>query len=286
MTGSGSAAGPTELGDLRIELRSVNGRGMSVRFRLCVECAGLEPHLEPALRRRIARGSITLGIERQDAGMGVLGDLPALERVAERLRAVARHLGLPEEIGLRDLVALAGTLPRSVPAAGDGLPPQLAGVLAQALDRLVEARHTEGRTAVAAMLQQLDELHRLQDEAARRAPALVAEHRERMLQRVNQHLAELGQQLEPRDVVREVALLADRIDVAEELQRLGAHLGAIRTALAAGGEVGRRLEFLLQEVLREANTLGSKSPDVAIAHLVVAMKSCIDRLKEQAANLE
>jgi uncharacterized protein (TIGR00255 family) len=83
-----------------------------------------------------------------------------------------------------------------------------------------------------------------------------------------------------------VALFADRVDVAEELQRLDAHLGELRAILAAGGDVGRRFEFLLQELLRETNTLGSKSPDTTIAHTVVAMKSAIDRMKEQAANLQ
>jgi len=88
------------------------------------------------------------------------------------------------------------------------------------------------------------------------------------------------------DLVREVAIYADRVDVAEELQRLAAHLAEIRAALGQPGEVGRRLEFLLQELLRETNTLASKSPDVALSHAAVAMKSCIDRLKEQVANLE
>ncbi len=88
------------------------------------------------------------------------------------------------------------------------------------------------------------------------------------------------------ELVREVAAFADRVDVAEELQRLSAHIAEVRAVLARGGEVGRRLEFLLQELLRETNTLGSKSPDTTIAHAVVAMKTCVERMKEQAANLE
>ena len=88
------------------------------------------------------------------------------------------------------------------------------------------------------------------------------------------------------DLVREVALFSDKVDVAEELQRLRAHQQEVRNALQQGGEVGRRLDFLLQELLREANTLGSKSPDTETAHVVVAMKGCIATMKEQVANLE
>ena len=108
-----------------------------------------------------------------------------------------------------------------------------------------------------------------------------------MLQRVQDFVAAHVPAPPPAvDLVREVALFADRVDVAEELQRLRAHTDEIRSLLHKGGEVGRRLEFLLQELLRETNTLGSKSPDTEVAHTVVAMKSCIATIKEQVANLE
>ena len=119
-----------------------------------------------------------------------------------------------------------------------------------------------------------------------RAPEMVASYRERLLGRVNEFLEGRAQAMETGDVIREVAVFADRVDIAEELQRLGAHVERAEELLAAGGAVGRKLEFLVQEMLREVNTVGSKSPDVAIAHRVVEMKSCVDRLKEQAANLE
>lgn len=284
MTGSGTSAGTTELGALRIEVRSVNGRGLVVKTRTGSGCGGFEAAIEERVRQQLVRGSVVVALERTEAA-GVLGDRAWLRQLAGDLQALARDLGMSDELALRDLIALAQGL-RQEPLTARELPPLLAALLDRALAELVRHRQEEGARTVAAMTAQLDELQRLWATAAARAPELVARHRERLLQRLNDFLAAPGLQLQPADVVREVALFADRIDVSEELQRLSSHLGEVRNALARGGEVGRRMEFLLQELLREANTLGSKSPDVTMAQTVVAMKTCIDRLKEQAANLE
>jgi uncharacterized protein (TIGR00255 family) len=286
MTGAGFAAGQTELGQLRCELRSINGRGLVVKQRLCRDCDGLEAAIEQIIRRRIARGTVNVSIDRVDGELGVLGDVQELGRLVGQLRAAARALGLDEDLGLGDVVAFAAGLPRPPAAHQDSIPPAVAALLEAALDRLLQRRDAEGAAAAAAMLGHLDEFDRLALAAASRAPEVVAAHRERLLRRLNEHLAQQGIHLEPRDIIKEVALFADRVDVSEELQRLQAHLAEVRAVLDRGGEVGRRLEFLLQELLRETNTLGSKSPDVQLSHLVVAMKSCADKLKEQAANLE
>ena len=116
--------------------------------------------------------------------------------------------------------------------------------------------------------------------------AVIAFAQRRLLQRVNEFLAGQARTMEDGDVIREVAAFADRSDVAEELQRLTTHFAEERELLANGGEIGRKFEFLLQETLREVNTLGSKSQDAEMAQCVVAMKTAIDRLREQAANLE
>ncbi len=285
MTGAGTAAGPTGLGELRVEARSVNGRALVVKHRLCPELAGVESELEERVRTVIHRGTVTLQVDRADAAFGALSDLPALQTLAERLRQAARGLGLPEELSLRDLLAVAGSLPRPAGGAAE-LPADVAALVDRALAALVARRRAEGRTTAAAMTGHLDELERQLQVAVARAPEVVAAHREKLLRRLQDFVQQQGSQLEAADLVREVALFAERVDVSEEVQRLHAHLAAVRATLAAGGEVGRRLEFLLQEVLRETNTLGSKSPDVTMSHAAVAMKSCIDKLKEQAANLE
>jgi uncharacterized protein (TIGR00255 family) len=156
----------------------------------------------------------------------------------------------------------------------------------RAIEDLRRHRQSDGAATVAALREQLDELRRLALVAQQRAPEIAKAYGEKLQKRVNDLLAAHGLQIEPEVVLRELALFADRSDVAEELQRLTAHLAEANALLGQGGEIGRKLDFLLQELLRETNTLGSKSPDVAMAHGVVAMKSCIDKLKEQAANLE
>lgn len=282
MTGHGAAAGPTPAGNLLVELRSVNARGFVLKQRLCAEVAGLEPVLEERIRQRIARGTVTLTIER--AGLGALPDREALRELVQQLHALARDLGLRDELSLRDVLALATVQGRSDATRTPA--PELLQLVDRALDQLLQRRHAEGAAIGREMARLLGEFEQNLATARTRAPEVVATYREKLLARIGEVLRAQGLQVEPQDVVREVALFADRSDVTEELHRLEMHLGEVRATLRQGGEVGRRLDFLLQELLRETNTLGSKSPDVAMTHEVVAMKSCIDKLKEQAANLE
>jgi uncharacterized protein (TIGR00255 family) len=283
MTGSGSAAGSTEVGELRIELRSVNGRGLLLKQRLCSEAIGFEAAFDEALRAAVARGTVTLVVERAGGGGGY--DRESLRRQLQDLRALAADLGLVDDVSLRDLLALAGGALRAE-AGSRPLPPRLQALLRAALDDLQRHRSADGAAAVAAMRAQFDALDGLLAVARERAPQIARTYGDKLQRRVNEILAEHGLQLQPADVLREIALFADRSDVTEELHRLGAHLAEARALFAQGGELGRKLEFLLQEMLREANTLGAKSPDAAMAHAVVAIKSAIDKLKEQAANLE
>lgn len=286
MTGSGLASGATEAGEMRLEVRTVNGRGLAVRLRLCPECAGFESAIEDAVKKHLVRGSVTVVAERAGSGFGMLRDRAGMRALVADLRALASDLGLPSELGLRDVVLLANTLQRGEAVTSRPLPPAFAKLLDAAIADLQRHREADGRGTAAAMRQQLAELERDTAAVAARAPAVIEAHRERLLKRTSEFVASQGLALEPADVVREVAFFAERVDVAEELQRLSAHTAAARSLLQQGGIVGRKLEFLLQELLRETNTLGAKSPDVQLAHLAVAMKTCIDRLKEQAANLE
>jgi len=282
MTGTGSAAGATEAGPLRIELRSVNGRALQVKQRLCREVSGLEPVFEDELRAKVGRGSVTLVVERGGSADG-LPDRARLAQIVGSMRALARDLGLSDQMTLRDALDLAKDAPSTFDRDDC---PRLMALLQSAIADLQAHRAEGGKVTAAAMRSELDALDRLRAEAAQRAPAIVEDHRARLLQRMREFVAAQGLRLDEGALVREVGLFAERVDVEEELQRLSAHLRETRSVLDGGGAVGRKVEFLLQEVLRETNTLGSKSPDVAMAHCVVAMKSAIDRLKEQAANLE
>ena len=285
MTGVGFAAGATEVGDLRIEVRTVNGRALALKQRLGSGLLGFEAAIEAAVRARLQRGTVQIVIEHRGVP-SLLPDRALLRATADELREVAREFGLQPPT-LAEVVQLANAAIRHEVVTSRPLPPATAALLAAALDDLERHRRAEGAATAAAIQAQLAEFEMHVAQASARAPQLAAAYRQRLLQRVTEFVANhVTAPVQAPDLVREVAIYADRIDVAEELQRLAAHLAEIRAALCQPGEVGRRLEFLLQELLRETNTLASKSPDVSLSHAAVAMKSCIDRLKEQVANLE
>ncbi|MBX3462111.1 MAG: YicC family protein [Planctomycetes bacterium] len=285
MTGAGFAAGDTEAGPLRIEVRTVNGRSLAVKVRTTAACAAYEAAIEEAVRERLRRGTVLVVVERQASGPGAL-DRRAFADAAAELRQLAAENALPPPT-VADVLQRTGAAARGEAVTSRPLPTTLRGLLGQALDDLQRGRAADGAGTVQAMVEQLAAFEAQRRAAAERAPEVLAAYRARLLQRVQEFVQQhTPGPLPAVDLVREVALFGDRVDTAEELQRLDHHAAEIRNVLERGGEVGRRIEFLLQELLRETNTLGSKSPDSAIAHVVVAMKSSIDRLREQAANLE
>lgn len=290
MTGSGTATGECELGRVTVELRSVNGRNLSIRFRTSPECAGVEGAVEQLVRERFLRGTVSVAIDVVESARASAArvDGEAFDAALDSLRALAQRGGI-EPPTVRDVLALPGVVitPSSERSRASWEPSaSFTALITEALDRLVGRRIAEAEKTVASMFESIDALSHELAAVQERAPRIVTDHRAAILARVNEFLNQHAAQLEPEHVIREVALFADRVDVSEEVQRLGAHLECLRDELNGSGPVGRDVEFLLQEMLREVNTLGSKSPDVAISHRVVAMKSAIDKLKEQAANLE
>lgn len=288
MTGSGTASGTTELGAVTVECRTTNGRGLTFKTRLAGDCQGFEAALETYIRSRLQRGSVfaMMVIDESVGDKASAIDADAAVAVAKQLEALAKRLGT--KVGLADVLAMPGvvlTQTRSVSRVSRELPDDIAALVRQAVDELIANREREGAATVDAMRDSIDRIEAELAAVTELAPEVVARYREKLLQRVNEFLEGRAKAMEDSDVIREVAVFADRIDIAEELQRLGSHMTKARELLQADGIIGRNLEFLVQEMLREVNTLGSKSPDVSIAHRVVEMKSCIDKLKEQAANL-
>jgi len=290
MTGAGEARGRVPGGELRISVRSVNARALVVKTRLPPELQDWERDVERLVRARLDRGTVSLSISlrHEVRPPDALIDATQFAAVAAWLNELAAAQGVGG-VSVADVLAVPGVLKTDGVRESTGsarVPPEVEGLVGEALDALVADRAAEGAATATAMLELLDALERERQVVVARAPLVVERHRDRLLARVNEFLAAHGTRLEPADIVRELGLFADRVDVTEELQRLGTHVERVRETLTQGGVVGRRLEFMLQEVLREVNTLGSKSPDVEIAHSVVTMKTAIDRLKEQAANLE
>jgi uncharacterized protein (TIGR00255 family) len=292
MTGFARADGRS--GDLgwAWEARSVNGRGLDVRVRLAPGFEILEPAVREAVTRAFTRGSITVNLAvSQAAGQGRLRvNEQALEQVlaaADRLH----HLTGCERPRAEGLLALKGVLEYADAESaltgreGEALRAAVLDSLAQALADLKNARASEGARLAAVLGDQLAEIGRLVEEVAA-SPARRPETVKARLREQIGRILESGQGFDEQRLAQEAMLIATRADVEEELKRLSAHIAAARELITSGAPVGRKLDFLAQEFNREANTLCSKSSDIAITRAGLALKSVIDQLREQVQNIE
>jgi uncharacterized protein (TIGR00255 family) len=287
MTGFGAARRTVRGVRVEVEVRAVNHRFLQVRHRLPPELGALEPVVEGLVRRRIARGVVTIRIAVERTSRRPTGlDRDAARAWLRELRGLARELGLGGELDLAQLLPLPGVIAPPTGLDPAAAAPLVAAVVERALDQLDRMRRREGRTLV----QDLGRRHRrigsLLDRMARRAPIACRHAGARLRARLEELLRGQEARADGDALARELALLADRADVTEEITRCASHLEQWAAIVGAGGEVGKRLEFLLQEIGREVNTVGAKSQDVAMAHLVVSLKAELEKQREQVQNLE
>jgi len=289
MTGYGAGKARAKGIAVEAEARSVNARSLKVSLRTPSSLSDQETALEEAVRARVRRGTVNLAVR-----VGRTGPEGAVRVRTEVVEAAAREIERLRKKGLvtgsltADAVAsLPGAFESGAdePLAADGCRAVLAAVDA-ALSKLDGMRRREGARLARELRAIVARLRSSTDAVALRVPRVVVEYQARLKERVDQLLRASDVTLDTQTLAREVALLAERADVSEEIARLRAHLAEFEAGLRREGEVGRTLEFLAQELLRETNTIGSKSVDVEIGRHVVAMKAEIDRLKEQVANLE
>lgn len=287
MTGFGrgeAEAGPYRF---RVELRSLNHRFFEFSARLPRELWAWEDALRRQVAARIHRGRVDAVVHWQAASgtRALRVDMPLVVAYHNALDAVRRQLGLSGEISLAllaqrpELFVFEDASPDEAAVAAG-----LAAATERALAELTAAREAEGRRLVEAMGASLDRVRSALDALA----GLTAKAPEQHLERLRRRLAELlgGTPVDPQRLAMEAAVLAERLDVGEELVRLRSHLAALAEALAGPGPVGRRCEFLLQEAQREVHTLAAKVQDAAAAGLAVDVRVELERLREQAQNLE
>lgn len=285
----GAGAGETAAVTFAWEARSVNARALDLKIRLPSGFERLEPEIRRRAAARLARGSVTLAltIDRPAAAGGFRVNRAQLDvylAVIEELRRVHR-LDAPRADGV---LALKGVIEpaEDSPGAAEGLEDALLAALDALLERLVATRREEGARLAGVLARELDEIAALVV-AIRRA---ARETPDRLRERVERQLEDLlaGQAVAPAPdrLAQEVALLATKADVTEELERLDAHVAAARALLAEGTAVGRRLDFLAQEFNREANTICSKAAETEITRAGLALKAAIERLREQIQNIE
>jgi uncharacterized protein (TIGR00255 family) len=291
MTGFGGAAGESGGVAWAWEIRSVNSKGLELRFRLPPGWDGVEAELRLALSKRVRRGSLNAGLTLRAEDQGPAAPDPeALARVLRLAQEVASQIPGAPPPRAELLLALPGVLRGASANAGPPAPaPELRAAVvegfASAVMVLERGRAEEGARLGAAMAALLEEIARLRAAAEAAAEDQPRLQRARMLENLRALVGE-GLSVPEERIAQEVALLASRSDVREELDRLASHVDAAQALLAEGVLVGRKLDFLMQEFNREANTLCSKSASVSLTGIGLSLKAAIEQLREQVQNIE
>ena len=273
---------------LGLEIRSVNSRFLDLSFRLPDELRALEPALRSLLTARLKRGKVEVraALEADDANS--LQDPPPrlLQRLNSLQDSVRAWLPSAAPLTVADALRLCANTPTSTEDWSEAVP----ALAEQALDALMAAREREGQRLAVMLIDRVEQLRALAKQAVPLVPQLVEQQRLRFMERWKEAMA-LTDGSTPPEAARDRALteataFAIRIDVAEEITRLDSHLDEIERLLKKGGEAGKRLDFLIQELHREANTLGSKSAALDLTRISVDMKVLIEQMREQVQNIE
>lgn len=288
MTGYGDARLQDERWTVDVEIRSVNNRHLKFTARVSDPYGSIEPELERLIRESVRRGTVQVSVrvERPKRAEDYRLNLVAIASYSKQLQELQGDPSRP--VDLAALLSLPGVVEdrRTVVEAPHDDWAAFEGPVREALAKFQKSRAEEGK-AMAAELLALGRT--IADHLAAvevRGPEIVAAYRDRILERVEALVKDRGATIEPKDLIREVAIFAERADVAEEIVRLKAHLAQYEELLAAPESAGRKLEFVVQEMGREINTTGSKANDVAISRAVVEMKGALEKIRELIQNVE
>ncbi len=290
MTGYGEVHRIDDGVEYALGIRSVNNRYFKSVIRLPEAVQFLESEVEKQVRARLTRGSVTVNLRMRNATATAAYDVnqAALSRYVESLSQVEIPAGVQATMDLAALSNLPGVC--QVPEIDKQEQLHRSSIVSEmieaCLDGLTQMRRREGQSLHDDIIQHSERMRSELDEVAERSPVVLTEYRERLASRVERLTNEGKLDLESDALSREVALFADRSDISEEISRLRGHLDHFVEVCDSEDAVGRKLDFLAQEMLREANTIGSKSNDGQIARSVVIMKTLIDRIKEQVQNVE
>jgi uncharacterized protein (TIGR00255 family) len=290
MTGYGEADGELDGVSYAVEIRAVNSRYLKAIIKLPEASAFLEDDVDKQLRRRLSRGTINYVLRLKGVSASALFeiDAAALRSVVQRLNEIGASAGLAGTIDMASLLALPGIVHPVLPDEEEAARVRqlILRLTDEAIDELKQMRQAEGKFLEADLRRHCEAMEQELERVRQRSGSVVGEYARRLRKRVDELLAEAKLKLDEQTLAREVAILADRSDIAEEIARLDAHLQQFKQICETDGQAGRRLDFLCQEMLREANTAASKAADADIARYVVDIKCLIERLKEQVQNIE
>jgi uncharacterized protein (TIGR00255 family) len=282
MTGYAAASTGSPRGTLSLELRSVNSRFLDLQFRIADELRAHEPALRELISSRVSRGKVDC---RLSIAEGTASGIARINtEMVNRLRALAEAAkkAFPDAPPLRlgDVLRWPGVIAEE--ADEEGLRAKVADLCRRALEDLVAARAREGAKLAAGILERVREMRARVDEVAPLLPQALAAYQEKISERLREALGSADDER----VRAEIAVFATKADVAEELERLRAHLAEVERVLRAGGAVGKRLDFIAQELNREANTLASKAASAAVSDCALELKLLVEQVREQVQNIE
>lgn len=287
MTGFGCAEASVGTSRIAVEIRAVNHRFFSPSIKTPSALAKLETDIRELLRERIARGHVTASIRiGSEAEAGPRIDTARIAAYVQQVHELNQILGRTDHVGIDALLRLPHVVTTEEVAAPPDQPEVILPIVRQALAQMDEMRAVEGAKLKAIITDRLAAIESAMKTVADRAPARVTEQRDRLRKAVTSMMD--GALPDESRIAQEIALLADRLDVAEEIARFATHISAFRATLDSPPPdgVGKRLGFLLQELLREANTTGSKANDAAVTAEVLTIKEDLERIREQVENLE
>jgi uncharacterized protein (TIGR00255 family) len=289
MTGFGDASAESGGTHYAVEIRSLNNRFFKPVIKLPENLQGLEPEIETTLREALGRGSITyiLKMRTDSAEAAYHINTGALNAYLAQLEAV-KGLSGKVQIDLASLLQLPGVCqePRDESDEIERHGNAIRSLTGAAITKLQAMRKREGESLFQELMRHIKLIAENLGEISKRAPFVIEDYHKRLSQRVNMLLSKAELKVSEVDLIKEVAVFAERADICEEIQRLTHHLDAFEQSCRSGDHAGRKLDFITQEMLREANTIASKANDAQIARHIVEIKGAIDRLKEQVQNVE
>jgi uncharacterized protein (TIGR00255 family) len=290
MTGHGEAHRHEPGLSVAVEIRTVNNRYLKLNIRTSEGYVLLEPQIDAAIRQHVRRGTVQVNVQisREPTADDYRLNEAVLKGYLSQLERLTGRSLADQPASLPPLLALPGVVnePGAQLDVIESQWPIIEGVLAEALQRLGKMRQGEGAAMASDLAANARAIAAELAAVERRAPQVVDAYRARLLERLQGLLADLGVQIQPADVVREVGIFAERTDISEEIVRLRSHLEQFDAVMAERDSQGRKLDFVIQEMFRETNTIGSKANDAEIARHVIEMKTAIERMREMIQNVE
>jgi uncharacterized protein (TIGR00255 family) len=288
MTGYATASAESDKGSLSLELRAVNHRYLDIQLRMPDELRGFEGALREVIAAQLQRGKVECRINyaTRTVQTGATLNRDVLQQLADWNREVQAALPDARTLSVADILRWSGVL-EAPAASADELRATLFDLLQTVLQEFSASRAREGEKLKDFLLQRVENIETLRGSVMPHVPAAIAAYEHKIIARLREAMQSAPIQDAGDERVRqEIALFAAKIDVDEELSRLASHLSEMRRVLTMGGTVGKRLDFLMQELNREANTLGSKSVDAEVSRSAMEMKILIEQMREQIQNLE